>query len=374
MVVQILKPKVAEPDRAAPMSPSEMALDTLATVLRIVGEYALDTEEQEAAVFTRLSEQWAQHVAVASPPPGPHNGPPAKGGDASRRDWTGVRDFVRDYCLNSSGHTRVVMADLRQVIWVFIQNLNHSFAQEQDSDNRIKEQLGRLEILAQGSSTGELKREVMSTVVALSQIVEERKKNHRERVEDLGSQVKTLGSELDNVRKETETDPLTRLYNRRAFDGYFARSVELAHAFGQQVCLLLIDTDGFKAINDTFGHPEGDAVLRRLSDALTRNFPRKNDFVARYGGDEFAAVLRETTLKDGMVLADRLLRAVRNMEIDREGVRLKLSISVGISTIGAHENAAGWLARTDRALYEAKRLGRDRIICAEGDSTALVPR
>jgi GGDEF domain-containing protein len=62
------------------------------------------------------------------------------------------------------------------------------------------------------------------------------------------------------------------------------------------------------------------------------------------------------------------------MEIDREGVRLKLSISVGISTIGAHENGAGWLARTDRALYEAKRLGRDRIICAEGDSTALVPR
>ena len=370
------KKNKAEAEAATPVSAVEMALDTLANVLRILGEFALDSEQQEAAAFTRLSEQWAQHVTMATPPPGPEvpGNRGAASADASRRDWTGVREFVREYCRASSAHTQTVLGDLRQVIWVFIQNLNHSFAQDSEADARIGEQLARLEALAQGSSTGELKREVMATVVALAQIVEQRKQQHQERVEDLGAQVRTLGTELDSARKDREVDPLTGLYNRRAFDEYVGRSVELSRAFGQPVCLLLVDLDQFKIINDTFGHPEGDAVLRRLADTLTRTFPRKSDFVARFGGDEFAAVLRETSLKDGMLLGDRLLKAIRAAHIEREGVRLPLSVSVGIGTLQPGEDVPSWLVRTDRALYEAKRSGRDRMVAAEGAATALVVR
>jgi diguanylate cyclase (GGDEF)-like protein len=371
------KKNQAEAEAATAVSPIEMALDTLANVLRILGEFALDTEQQEAAVFTRLSEQWAQHVAMASPPPGPevpgHKAAPSSG-DASRRDWTGVREFVREYCKTSTAHTQTVLTDLRQVIWVFIQNLNHSFAQDTEADGRIGEQLAKLETLAQSSSTSELKREVMATVVALAQIVEQRKKQHSERVEDLGQQVRTLGTELDSARKDREVDPLSGLYNRRAFDEYVNRSVELSRAFGQPVCLLLVDLDGFKLINDTFGHPEGDSVLRRLSDAMARTFPRKSDFVARFGGDEFAVVLRETSLKDGMSLGERLLKAARATEIEREGVRVRLSVSIGIGTLQTTEDVSSWLLRTDRALYQAKRAGRDRMVAADDIAGALVVR
>jgi diguanylate cyclase (GGDEF)-like protein len=260
------------------------------------------------------------------------------------------------------------------VIWVFIQNLNHSFAQDTEADGRIGEQLAKLETLAQSSSTSELKREVMATVVALAQIVEQRKKQHSERVEDLGQQVRTLGTELDSARKDREVDPLSGLYNRRAFDEYVNRSVELSRAFGQPVCLLLVDLDGFKLINDTFGHPEGDSVLRRLSDAMARTFPRKSDFVARFGGDEFAVVLRETSLKDGMSLGERLLKAARATEIEREGVRVRLSVSIGIGTLQTTEDVSSWLLRTDRALYQAKRAGRDRMVAADDIAGALVVR
>src|SRR6185295_143199 len=102
-------------------------------------------------------------------------------------------------------------------------------------------------------------------------------------------------------------------------------------------------------INDTFGHPEGDAVLRRVADAMTRIFMRKSDFVARYGGDELAVVLRETTLKEGAALGDRLLRAVRAIPMDREGVRFQLSVSAGVSSLLAGETARAWMERTDRA-------------------------
>ena len=140
--------------------------------------------------------------------------------------------------------------------------------------------------------------------------------------------------------------------------------MELAHAFGQPSCLLLIDIDRFKTINDTFGHPEGDAVLRRVSDAMTRIFLRRSDFVARYGGDELAAVLRETSLKEGLALCERLMRAVRAIPMDRENVHFQLTLSIGASALGPGEAVAAWLERTDRALYEAKRAGRDRVVAA----------
>jgi diguanylate cyclase len=365
-------------ERVAPMSQIEMALDTLAAILRILGEYAVDQEHQEPEAFVRVCEQWAQHVSVASPPPGSAADPAMPGSgalvagaasparaDSARRDWTGVREFVRDYARNSTSHTRTVLTDLRQVIWVFIQNLSHSFSNEQEADVRIKEQLGRLEELAQGSSTGDLKREVLATVVALGEIVEQRRKHQHARVEALGTQVRILGSELETARKESEVDPLTRLFNRKAFDDYLARSVELARAFGQSTCLLLIDIDHFKTINDTFGHPEGDAVLRRVADAMTRIFLRRNDFVARYGGDELAVVLRETTLKEGLALGDRLLRAVRAIPTDREGVRYPLTLSVGVAALVPGEEPRAWVDRTDKALYQAKRVGRDRVLAAE---------
>jgi diguanylate cyclase len=370
-----LAPDSAE--RVAPMSQIEMALDTLAATLRILGEYAVEQEHQEPEAFVRLCEQWAQHVSVASPAPGVAEASPGSGSgpvataagaskaESARRDWAGVREFVRDYCKSSTSHTRTVLTDLRHVIWVFIQNLSHSFAHEQEADSRIKEQLGRLEQLAQGSSTGDLKREVLATVIKLGEIVEQRRKHHHDRVEALGTQVRILGSELETVRKESEVDPLTRLFNRKAFDEYLDRSVELARAFGQSTCLLLIDIDRFKTINDTFGHPEGDAVLRRVSDAMTRIFLRKSDFVARYGGDELAVVLRETSLKEGAALGDRLLRAVRAIPMDREGVRFQLTLSIGVGALKPGETPPAWMERVDKALYQAKRGGRDRIVSAE---------
>src|SRR5262249_26083974 len=114
--------------RLASAQPSvqEMALDTLGALLRILGEYALDQEKVEAAAFTALAEQWAKHVVIGAPPPGP--GPELAAAEG-RRDWSGVREFVREYCKESSGHARSVITDLRQVVWVFIQNLNQTMAQ-----------------------------------------------------------------------------------------------------------------------------------------------------------------------------------------------------------------------------------------------------
>ena len=339
-----------------------MALDTIAALLRILGEYALEQSDKDIDAFAQDSEQWAQHVLVASPPPG------TSATSDTRRDWTGVREFVRDYCRNSSMHARSVITDLRQVIWVFIQNLNQTVAGTSAADDRIRDQLGRLETVAQQASTGDLKREVLNTVMTVAKIMEERSRTDRERVEDLGAKVRLLGEELETARKESEIDPLTRLFNRKVFDSYLARTVELSHAFGQPACLMLVDLDRFKPINDTFGHQMGDMVLSKLADVLSRTFLRKNDLVARYGGDEMAVVLRETSVKDAQMLADRLTRSVRAVRLEREGTTFGITTSVGVAELLPGETSAGWLARADLALYQAKNGGRDRFAVAAESS------
>ena len=344
----------------APLGVLEMSLDTLGNIVRTIGEFALDQEDVDTTSFTQVAEQWAQHILVGAPPTGADSA-----GSEARRDWAGVREFVRDYCKNSSTHARTVITDLRQVVWVFIQNLSQTVSHSAAADERIREHMGRLELAAQNtsstSSTADLKREVLSTVVAVAKVMEERKRMDHERVEDLGATVRKLGQELESVRKESEVDPLTRLYNRKAFDAFLARTVELSHAFEQPACLMLVDLDRFKPINYTFGHQMGDFVLSKLADALSRIFLRKNDLVARYGGDELAVVLRETTVADGRMLAERLLRAVRAIRIEREGTSIGLSVSIGIADLRADETATTWLERSDRALYRAKNAGRDQV-------------
>jgi diguanylate cyclase len=335
------------------------ALDTLGALLRTMGEFALDQESTDAATSSSLAERWAQHVLVAAPPP--------TGGEASgaRRDWSGVRAFVSDYCRGASTHARTVTGDLRQVVWVFIQNLNHAFAEDRDSDTRIREQLNRLEQIAESATASDLKREVMATVGTLTQTVDERRRRHKEHVEVLGAQVRALGTELETARRDGETDPLTKLYNRKALDQYLARSVELHSAFGSSTCLLLVDIDRFKGINDGYGHQTGDEALRKVSDAVSRVFLRKNDFVARYGGDELAVVLRETAIEATMSLADRLVRLVRTVELERDGVRIPVTTSIGVAALGVGQDVAGWLDAADKALYRAKQRGRDQAVTAQ---------
>jgi diguanylate cyclase len=337
-------------------SPVDMALDTLGAVLRTMGEHALDQEQMEAPALSTLAERWAQHVLLAAP--SPSNGV----GSDGRRNWLGVREFVESYCRGASSHTRTVMGDLRQVIWVFIQNLSHAFAQDEQADARLREQLSRLEKLAESATTGELKREVLATVMTVSQTIEERRRRQREQMDVLGAQVRTLGTELEAVRRDSEMDALTRLYNRKALDEYLARSVELYRAFGHETCVMLIDIDRFKGINDGFGHVTGDEVLCKVSDSVMRTFLRKNDFVARYGGDELAVVLRETTVLDSLHLAERLMKAVRAVEIERDGNRIAVTASIGVAPLSPGQDVQGWLESADRALYRAKQAGRDRAV------------
>jgi diguanylate cyclase len=352
----------AEPPPAGdqPSDDGEAALETVAALLRAFGRYAFDVDGTDAATVRRLCEAWAAHLLVGAPPPNRAPSEPSPG----RRDWASVRQFMLEHRQREYHYVPRALDDLRQAVWAFVEGLQRVVGQGQVADRHALEQIRRLREAVQGRSTEEIKRDVLAAVTALTEAVERRQQEQRAELAALGARLSRLGHELQEARRESVIDPLTQVYNRRAFDHYLHRVTCLRELFEQPAVLLLIDADHFKSINDTYGHPVGDLVLRHLADCLVRTFLRRNDFVARYGGEEFAVILPDTPLSVAVPLAERLLAHVRQLAIPHEQWTVRLTVSIGAAEVLPGEAAEAWLARTDRALYLAKQQGRDRVAVA----------
>jgi diguanylate cyclase (GGDEF)-like protein/PAS domain S-box-containing protein len=157
------------------------------------------------------------------------------------------------------------------------------------------------------------------------------------------------------------TDPLTKLYNRRHFDTQFDIIISDHQKKQIPLCLLLIDIDGFKFINDTYGHPFGDEVLKNISDLL-QQLVRRNDYIARLAGDEFAMVLKNTGLKDATRIAYKLHDNINQSQIQLPVGHIQIQCSIGVAEAPTHGTTAQELvSAADVALYQSKRAGRNRV-------------
>ncbi|HVR69405.1 MAG TPA: sensor domain-containing diguanylate cyclase [Vicinamibacteria bacterium] len=165
-------------------------------------------------------------------------------------------------------------------------------------------------------------------------------------------------------RDLAEHDALTGLYNRRAFDDHLARAVAREDRQGGRFALLMLDIDHFKKLNDTYGHPAGDAALAGVARLLERLL-RKGDLAARYGGEEFAAILPGSDEKGALGMAERVRQALESERLVFEGARLALTASFGAAVWPADgREAAALVGAADRALYAAKQAGRNRVTAA----------
>lgn len=187
-------------------------------------------------------------------------------------------------------------------------------------------------------------------------------------LEVIGSLIERNRQKADLQREEkllrelAERDGLTGLYNHRYFEKALEREFERARRYHRDLSLVMIDLDGFKAINDACGHPQGDQVLKQVA-RLLRQGVRFVDTVARYGGDEFAVILPETDLRTTARIANRLLREIRKSPFLYEGKIFPLSASLGVAGLStSHTSHQSLLDEADGILYEAKRLGRDRVL------------
>jgi diguanylate cyclase (GGDEF)-like protein len=171
-----------------------------------------------------------------------------------------------------------------------------------------------------------------------------------------------LFGETSRLRRQARTDALTGLLNRRAFDDRLRRELETAGSFGYDLTLVICDLDNFKQINDRYGHPAGDEVLRAVGGIFSASV-RDRDIAARYGGEEFALVLPGTPLLGGRRLSERIRRQFEELRVDiPEGQTVTVTASFGAASFSTYASVDSLLAAADRALYEAKGAGRNRVV------------
>jgi diguanylate cyclase (GGDEF)-like protein len=173
---------------------------------------------------------------------------------------------------------------------------------------------------------------------------------------------------FEEVQRLAVTDELTGLHNRRGFFEVARRELERAERTGRPLSALMLDIDGFKRVNDTYGHAVGDEVLRHLAERCRRAV-RDIDIVGRYGGEEFAVVLPETDLKTAMDVAERIRGTIGDEPFDTEVGPLPIRVSVGVALLAdeADQTVELLLDRADTAMYLVKQAGGDAVRSADAE-------
>jgi two-component system cell cycle response regulator len=177
--------------------------------------------------------------------------------------------------------------------------------------------------------------------------------------------------EYVHTKRLANTDALTGLCNYRSFQERLAQEIVRAQRYYRPLSLIMIDVDHFKAYNDTWGHLQGDQVLATVAQLL-RQTSRNTDIVARYGGEEFVLILPETDAEKAETLGYRLCEQVesRTFPGEEQLPGKTLTISVGLTSYTPPDSKESFIQKADKALYQAKRLGRNRVIVWRRDSTA----
>jgi diguanylate cyclase len=225
--------------------------------------------------------------------------------------------------------------------------------------------------LADEKTSVEKLREMAARLLRETRAMQDTNRRLEHRLETSRSDIAGLQRDLDEVRRESMLDPLTKIYNRKSFDEGMLRAIAEADSEYGPLCLLLVDIDHFKRFNDSYGHQTGDQVLRLVAMTLKSNIKGK-DIVARYGGEEFAAVLPSTDLEGAAIVADNIRKAIQAKELLKRSTNEKLgriTASFGVALYRPGESPAALIERADRCLYAAKGAGRNRVFI----ETELVP-
>jgi diguanylate cyclase len=209
-------------------------------------------------------------------------------------------------------------------------------------------------------------REAVKKITEETQIVTKQNEKLQVELAETSAELHAVRDDFDRVHREAQIDPLTQVGNRKFFDQEVVRTIAEAREKCSTISLLMIDIDHFKNFNDKHGHLVGDQVLRLVARTLVENL-KGRDVIARYGGEEFVIILPDTRLQDAARVADILRSSLATKQITRRGTNEiigAVTISIGATEYIANDDGDALIARADKALYEAKQTGRNRVCVA----------
>jgi len=339
-----------------------LVLDALGGILAALSRYPIDLPDRSGEELSRELTRWRRHATMGC---ALDERDDASVG-VSARDWNGVVRTVTEQRRDEHRYVKASINELRDALWACVETVHKAVLVDHATDATTEKQMERAKTALQRMQTGSIKQEVLGAVSAIEGALRTRREQQQEQYASLGLKLERVGQQLEEARRESTTDALTGLGNRKHFNVVASRARQM-HSLGRQpVALLMLDIDRLKLVNDMYGHQAGDAAIVNLSKALAATFLRQSDVLCRLGGDEFAVILFNTDWKVAVTLARRLQEQLSLMPAPHPNMEFAIGASVGVAQLEGHEEVADWVARADKALYKAKQHARERVCVADG--------
>ncbi len=255
---------------------------------------------------------------------------------------------------------RGVGTDVERLLDGLMQSLRTADQGSTEYQASLKENIGSIGEESDALHLKQVAQSLLESALKASETNDVLKQN----LETADQEARQLRRELERHRLETMTDPLTGLFNRRGME------VEMARVFGEnadgQTAMMVLDIDHFKRINDTYGHAVGDVVIRKVADTVKRLIP-SGAVPVRYGGEEFAVLLPQCSSEQASGIAEKIRDTIEKLRLIRRHDKMAISqftISIGLARRDLRDDMETLFQRADKALYEAKTGGRNRVALA----------
>jgi diguanylate cyclase len=274
------------------------------------------------------------------------------------------RQFFSAYRIDEYTYLQHTFEDFKRIIWEFADQLGEDLKLEKVEDKEIQSNLDELREAVEANSFDTLRTKSREFIDSYVNRQSRRDSRRSKRLDSIKKNLSTTRKQLTDANHSMRIDHLTGAFNRKSFDEQMKNHFSLFQLDKNPVCLLSLDIDFFKKINDSYGHDIGDFVLKECVKLLQNVFQLETDFVARVGGEEFTVILANHNKDKAIKRIESAMERIRR-EVFVEGQhQIRFTVSMGLAQLMEGENIDMWMKRSDAALYASKYGGRDRYTIA----------
>jgi len=271
-------------------------------------------------------------------------------------------ELYQRHFVNDDSRLKIV-ADAQKEILNILKDVLDEILHTQDFTSDYRDKLEEVTAQLKEEKERDEIHKIVSNIIHMTVDVIQASEQIKEHLEESTSKSEKLQQELDRAQHEILIDPLTSLYNRKAFDNKISAFIKAYKDEGKIFSLVMIDIDYFKKFNDQHGHLLGDQVLKLMGRLLSKEVKGK-DFVGRYGGEEFFILMEDASLYNAFIVADKIRNSLASVQfkyVETGQVLGKITISAGVAAMRDNDTAESLIKRADDAMYLAKQTGRNNV-------------
>jgi diguanylate cyclase len=328
-------------------------LQSIRTLCYFIKEFSLDITELDAESFKEHLDRLVDYF---------HTEEKIK---RLEEVFTAQKEEILSYIDREKAYFQERDAEFKNIIAMLTTSIASLSKENQEFNTRLYTRSLQLEQITQLNDIRKIKEELKQEVEQIKQYIQQKQEQDAERLARLSQEMKSLQMDFEKAKNDSLSDGLTGAFNRLAFDSYIKKLIDRNAVTWTPFALLLIDVDNFKQINDTYGHRVGGRVLIALVQHCRRAV-RQDDFISRYGGEEFVIVLPNTPLRTAWKKAYQMCKTIAattyTMDEIQPGQKLSFTVSIGVSSFQEGDTIASVTERADKALYQAKHQGKNQAV------------